>query len=663
MPEHLLSSSILQALALTLIHFIWQGALVAFVLKIALSLINNQRSQWRYGLSCAAMLTNLLIPFITFFVIFKPENSNLLDNFGIIPMSTFQSSLNTNQSTLWYSGYAEYLPYLAIVWLASVFILSSKLLIELHLVNKLPKKHIVPTPNYLESRFSELVDTIGLKKAPQLLISLKVEVPMAIGWLKPVVLLPASMISGLSKEQLEMLILHELAHIKRYDYLVNFLQTLVEILLFFHPAVVWVSKQMRQEREYCSDDIAVQHCGNAIAYAHTLTDTAALCRKHRHATIPSMAMAASGGDLKQRVVRLVGHHCASSNNEASRWFAGFIVTLTIVTAFVMPYVKLPMLDFSAGNLKFFPSAKPIRTNVSEYLQKNIAQTSIAQQLLTQNPLLKAALENEESKTQKTQYNSVMVNEETIVKSEKAKVVTAESTTQIEKSIKPDDNNPVIKSTEKVAYSTEPKVTENKEKIAQQATAEEENIAKHIEGVALAKVEAIEPVFNRNDNYINTSSSQNPYAKEVELLALEVNTQKHLSQTVENDSSVIDSYKSQQLADFLETNVYLDPYVNSTVNSSTTAANETIDAQLITSIEPRYPTVAKRKRLESDIKITFTIDVNGRVKNVQFEEQSRISYFRSAILSAMQKWRFLPAQQNGKPVESQMAKIFAFSLAD
>ena len=92
-----------------------------------------------------------------------------------------------------------------------------------------------------------------------------------IGWLRPVILFPASALTGLSAEQLEALLAHELAHIRRYDYLVNLLQTTVETLFFYHPAVWWVSAQVRQEREHCCDDLAVAACGDVLTYARALT--------------------------------------------------------------------------------------------------------------------------------------------------------------------------------------------------------------------------------------------------------------------------------------------------------------------------------------------------------------------------------------------------------
>jgi len=85
------------------------------------------------------------------------------------------------------------------------------------------------------------------------------------------------------------------------------------------------------------------------------------------------------------------------------------------------------------------------------------------------------------------------------------------------------------------------------------------------------------------------------------------------------------------------------------------------ARLVSSIDPRYPATAKRKGLELDVAINFTIDINGRVKNIEFKKRSKVNYFRSSIKTAMEKWRFIPAQKGGKPVESKMSKIFSFSL--
>ncbi|HBY84714.1 MAG TPA: peptidase M56, partial [Colwellia sp.] len=333
MLEQLFNSPFLYSLSLTLVHFLWQGLLVAFILKSLLSIIEKNKSKLRYTLATLAMLSNALLAVLTFTMVYPDTNAGINSYLGPIPLTSLVNELTQQNALLTYqellpSILAYSLPYISLLWLATIVILASKLLIEIRNVNNLPLHSSISPSLALSKRFEELAKQIKLTKTPKLLISLKAEVPMAIGWLKPVVLLPASMVTGLNSAQLEMLILHELAHIRRHDYLVNFLQTLIELLFFFHPGVHWIGKQMRNEREYCSDDIAVQHCGDAIAYAHTLTDTASLCAKNHFHTIPTMAMAASGGDLKERVLRLVDHHCAPTNN-TSKWLAAVSLLLAL----------------------------------------------------------------------------------------------------------------------------------------------------------------------------------------------------------------------------------------------------------------------------------------------------------------------------------------------
>jgi len=144
-----------------------------------------------------------------------------------------------------------------------------------------------------------------------------VQVPAVIGWLRPVVLLPASALTGLSPLQLDALLAHELAHVRRGDYLVNLLQTVIETLLFYHPAVWWVSARVRQEREHCCDDLAVTVCGDAMVYARALVGMEGLRVPPR-----AFAPAAAGGSLLHRVRRLVA---PGTPEIFPRWAAGIVM--------------------------------------------------------------------------------------------------------------------------------------------------------------------------------------------------------------------------------------------------------------------------------------------------------------------------------------------------
>jgi hypothetical protein len=146
-----------------------------------------------------------------------------------------------------------------------------------------------------------LGSALGVRHAVRLLESTAVQVPAVVGLLRPVILLPANSLAGLLPGQLEMILAHELAHIRRHDFLVNLLQAAVETLLFYHPAVWWISRQIRVEREHCCDDLAVSVCGSPLQYARALARLEEL-----RAEPLSLALSARGGSLLHRIRRVVG---------------------------------------------------------------------------------------------------------------------------------------------------------------------------------------------------------------------------------------------------------------------------------------------------------------------------------------------------------------------
>jgi predicted flap endonuclease-1-like 5' DNA nuclease len=143
---------------------------------------------------------------------------------------------------------------------------------------------------------------IGLNRAIRFCECTWLQAPAALGWFRPVVLLPVTALTGLSEDQLQSVIAHELAHIKRLDAFVNVFQVCVDTLLFYHPAVWWLNGRIRAEREHCCDDMAVSLCGNAVEYARALT----LMEEWRSA--PLLAMAANRGPLRERILRLIGRN-------------------------------------------------------------------------------------------------------------------------------------------------------------------------------------------------------------------------------------------------------------------------------------------------------------------------------------------------------------------
>ena len=649
MQESLVNSPLLAGLAITLIHFLWQGALVALVLKALLSLISYRRSQLRYALSSLAMLANLILPIFTFFIVYDIEYRQTASFAQALPLLNQNFYLEQIQAHAWYLEWFEYLPALAILWFTIVLVLTLKLIIELYNVNKLPLRNAMLAEPDLIIRFDALVTKIGLTRKVALLLSNKTDVPMAIGWLKPVVLVPLSMLSGLTPQQLDMLLLHELAHIRRHDYLVNFLQTLVDILLFFHPAVRWVSKQMRNEREYCSDDIAVQHCGSPLAYAHTLADTASLCQKHRHHTIPNMAMAASGGDLKQRVIRLVEtqQHCTSTNHSGKR-LASFTILFTIIFAFSQHSLTLPMLDISSSNISL-PSL------LNELNKSSVSHTALTFKLeksnaLSMSPLL--AFDDIVENKQKTSEKTL-----TAPLSSKNKPMNA-------KEIKQLHTPSLVKKNTVNSYGKELPITQTdsgiKRKTSQDNTAFIAQ-AKMDSNLAMANPQSIAELAFKQTDSKNISTTKNSYSQQIASLLNEPAIPKDAQISTLNTAQ--HGTISQQLPHSARFNTtpFSKGKLSNSVNDSAVTPLKNIAARLVNSVEPKYPYSAKRQGIELEVMVKFNIDKNGFVKNLQFESKSKVNYFRNTIRSAMEKWRFLPAKKNGRSVESKMSKIFSFSL--
>ncbi|MCH2058814.1 MAG: TonB family protein [Thalassotalea sp.] len=716
MQEFITSSPVLHALAVTLIHFVWQGLVIAAVVKILLSLIDRKLPVIRYTITSIGMVISLLVPVATFSYLYKPLVSQDVSQLGLMALDPITAALNRTSTLDWYQSSGDLLPYLSLIWLAWVSFLTVRLILDIARVQRLPFSQVIPTEPALQQKFEQLVKQIGLNKLPKLVVSLSAEVPMAIGWLKPVVLMPAKMILGLNQAQLEMLLLHELAHIKRYDYLVNFLQTFVEILLFFHPAVLWISKQMRQEREYCSDDIAVAHCGNPIAYAHTLADTAELSGSHRHATIPTMAMAASGGDLKDRVYRLVNHSCTNSANP-DKWLVGITLTigltLGVTTLSTKQLSVLPFFDLTSVGINFF-SAKSSTVSLTQLNEQSStpAEFSIAQQLLKP----KSANTNS--------ANTVLgaLSGDISLQNDPQTLSTAER-------FKEPQNNllGVNKSLNNVnQHMLEIQiVSDNAEQMPQGSSTKPSNVQPSI-GIKstkepyLARVQASPSVDKRsgtndfqtpqvkNSELVNTNAERdtlaqnklletytsatgnNPYAKELESLSQpssesnivasklnaseiskgKINTPKealHAQLFEQSDDEIVVSRVEELLAkrtakkpvfESVQEVALFEQHYNSSLSNRVVKRN----ANLTYGEYPKYPSVAKRKGIELEVFVSFTIDEEGRVSNIQFEKQSKLNYFKSSINTALRKWRFEPALEDGQPVQSTMSKIFSFNLS-
>ncbi len=310
-------NGIANATAWVLVHFLWQGMLVGLITGGVLTLLERRKASTRYAVAAGSLLLMAALPIITALQLAAIQDGSRYE----VPASAVRSPGNTvitppspaPPGTVAMQTFgASLLPWILRLWLAGVALLAMYHLGGWSLARRL-SRYGQPVSAAATALAQDLRARLGIRRWVTLLESSAVSVPMVIGWLRPVVLVPASALTGLSPAQLEAILAHELAHVRRHDYLVNLFQTVVETLLFYHPAVWWVSSQVRSERENCCDDLAVAVCGDRLSYARALVDLEDL------RTSPRLALAASGGSLADRVRRLVG---APAGRSRRSWAAG-----------------------------------------------------------------------------------------------------------------------------------------------------------------------------------------------------------------------------------------------------------------------------------------------------------------------------------------------------
>jgi len=211
-----------------------------------------------------------------------------------------------------------HLPLLVGLWIVGVLVCSIRPIWSLYAQWQLRRSGLSPVADTIQRALMSLAHKMGLRRAVRIAESTLVKVPMVVGYLRPMILLPASVLTGLTSSQLEAVLAHELAHVRRHDWLINAMQVLAETLLFYHPAIWWLSRGIRHERELCCDDIALGLNVDKAVYARMLLTLEEL----QHKAV-SPALAATGGDLAARVRRLLPP--AASPDQTRSSAAGFAI--------------------------------------------------------------------------------------------------------------------------------------------------------------------------------------------------------------------------------------------------------------------------------------------------------------------------------------------------
>ena len=343
-----------EVLGWTLLHSLWQGVLIFLLVQFALRLLQKRSNpQLRYLILSGALLTLFSWVALTFY---QKAVETFSSTAALVPVEEvgtmgFIEALETiEHNSIWWSDIwwrAElfmhmYADQLAYFWLIGVLFFSLRWLGGFYFTYRLRRVGTIPVPETWEKQVQQLSIQLGVRKTVSIIASMKVQVPLVVGHLKPVILLPFGMLSGLSSAQLEAILLHELAHVRRHDFLINLMLSILEILLFYHPVFWLLSNRILEERELCCDDIAVANCGNPRLYARTLL----MMEEKRQQLTLAMSYQGKKQHLMDRIKRICLQTPTHSTSTSTK--AGLALLLLLGMAVVswanLPSAEDPLMD-------------------------------------------------------------------------------------------------------------------------------------------------------------------------------------------------------------------------------------------------------------------------------------------------------------------------------
>jgi beta-lactamase regulating signal transducer with metallopeptidase domain len=331
--DQLFTAPLVQTIGWALVHFIWQGALIAGIAAALLGALRGGRSATRYGIACAALALMLAAPIATMFHL---SSASWPDDVSL-PPAQYRAVAIGNATGAIGEGLNGVTPVpgridveaavgvAVFAWLAGVLLLSLRLLTGWIGVERL-RRQARPLSDSLEAQVAVFCARLRITRSVRVLESAAIAVPTLVGWIRPVILMPVGVIVGMPPAHLDAVLAHELAHVRRHDYAVNVLQAIVETLWFYHPAVWWCSRQVRIEREHCCDDLAVDVFGDRLEYATALTNL-----EERRRNDVRLALAANDGQLLDRVRRLLGVRPAH-DGRTTVWLLTVVAAVTVALA-------------------------------------------------------------------------------------------------------------------------------------------------------------------------------------------------------------------------------------------------------------------------------------------------------------------------------------------
>ncbi len=380
---------IIQAFSWMLIHSLWQGLLLAVVTAVVLIATKKSGARLRYNLVAVQFLLFIAGCCCTFVWEWHQAPVKVIAPLaGTIGNEAWQwfhldaESIRRFAQTC-ISYFTANAPMVVLLWSVLFVFRSVRMMGSLVYIYRAKNKYTYAPPADWQQRVELLCEKLQINKAVRLLESGYVKVPMVIGHLKPVILMPVGLLTGLPVEQVEAVLLHELAHIRRNDYVVNFLQTLAETVFFFNPGLLWISSLLRDERENCCDDMALEQTKNKREFVQAL-----LSFKEHALGAEQYAVAFPGkkNHLLHRVSRIMGNKNQTLGPSEKVFFMMGIITLSLVVA-TAAIAQIRPEDYKAAKEKInsilftgapAPIAKPVHQLKKAHSYKVIAKPTDAE---------------------------------------------------------------------------------------------------------------------------------------------------------------------------------------------------------------------------------------------------------------------------------------------
>ncbi len=343
---HWLSPQTMHALGWALLHFLWQGTALAALAAVTMAACRSASARYCFGVSALALM--LAAPVATFFVQASSRYPQSPQASRVAP-GISQTVAPAVLAAPLSSSAPDIFRWLVEAWLAGVVAFSLRSAGGFLLIERERRKRFAALSGPALEICLTMQRRLGIDRAIRYCQCVRLQSPAVLGWFRPIVMMPVSALTGLSADQLQSVIAHELAHIKRLDSFVNVFQICVETLLFYHPAVWWLNRRIRAEREHCCDDIAVSICGNPLEYARALT----LMEQWRSA--PVLAMAATRGPLSARICRLLGLKSVGTSMRGAGLVASVLcLTTALIAGNTFLGVAHPRTDVRAAAVAAMP---------------------------------------------------------------------------------------------------------------------------------------------------------------------------------------------------------------------------------------------------------------------------------------------------------------------